>query len=781
MRVVAGLSLLFTQCLEPNDDDVGTRQYGEACDDVELCARGLVCAGDDVCRVLGEPGTSPLGGPCVATDFCQQGLVCAGSGTCDEPGAAGTSGVGETCADASDCQLGLYCEDTTCFGLQLPLWFGEECEQPELDAGAFRVYFEVPGEVRDFYRLPFPNDARMVAGHPDLSGHPTPGPLVPIVGDPVQTVVDALEADLTGWGNNQVTLLRFSDSVNFDTLEIGLPGTGTVGIVDVTPGDTFGELSIGRWTGSTGRGQYICHNWLALEPMVGRPFAPGHTYAAYITTGVQDTGGVAVAADADFGPMLLDTAPADARLGRAWSAYAPLRAWLAEADISPATIAGAAVFTVGDPTAPVRALRDAVHAAPAPVASAWHVCDGAGGPYATEADRGCSGATAPFTELQGTVSLPRFQTGTPPFKDAADGGGIDFAGGVPSVQGTESVVVSLTIPTGEMPEDGWPLVVYAHGTGGNYQSGPRDGTATLLSSVTLDDSTEVRFATLSFDAVLHGDRRHPENWDAAWLDVDPHAYDPDVLFFNPLNPRAARDNSLQAAADVFALVRWATAFDVPAEASPTGAAIRFDPDHLAYLGHSQGAVTGVAPFAYEPDLDVAVLSGGGALFIESLLHKTSPNDLSAAIAVGLADPGINRVHPVLNLAQAWVEPADAVNHAAYVLGAENPEDIAPRSVFQVYGVGDTYSPDETQIALARALRVPQAPGTSTPLESVSVATLPVSANRAAGTVTGLVALYERVGGRDAHFVFFDRADTRRQVSHFLATSVVDDAPTVVAP
>jgi hypothetical protein len=227
-------------------------------------------------------------------------------------------------------------------------------------------------------------------------------------------------------------------------------------------------------------------------------------------------------------------------------------------------------------------------------------------------------------------------------------------------------------------------------------------------------------------------------------------------------------------------VRFARSLDWDAATSPTGARVKIDPERVYYLGHSQGAVSGIAPLALEPDVSASVLSGGGGLLIESLLNKKLPNDLAAAIAIGLADPTLDRYHPVLNLAQAFAEPSDGVNHAGHLL-ADPLGDDPPRSVFQVYGVGDNYTPDETQIALARALRVAQMPGTSTPLQGITTATPPVRANRAAGRATGVVGLYERPGANDAHFVLFDRADTRRQVAHFFGTAARDGLPTVVAP
>ena len=60
-------------------------------------------------------------------------------------------------------------------------------------------------------------------------------------------------------------------------------------------------------------------------------------------------------------------------------------------------------------------------------------------------------------ELQGTVSLPQFQDGLPPFDT---GGFIDTLQGVPAKMRDEQAPVVLTLPHAPMPEDGYPVVVF---------------------------------------------------------------------------------------------------------------------------------------------------------------------------------------------------------------------------------------------------------------------------------------------------------------------------------
>ena len=754
-------------------------EHGEDCSAPEDCLEGLVCASDGVCLHPGELGTAGEGDDCDGNEFCQLGLVCDHDGECAPAGAPGTAGDGEDCGADEDCQVGLQCLDGECRGFQVPLWRGVECADP--GDGTFRVHFEVPGEdpPTEFYRLPFPNDARVVDGGLDLTGHPTPGVLIEQLGDLAAEILDTAAADLDAFGNGQAVLMRFSEEINYDTLVMDDPGVGTIFVLDVTTfsGD-FGTRRSGGFRAAGERGMYICGNWLAFTPAEGRPYEPGHTYAAVVTTEVRSQdGNDPVAQDDDFAAVIAGTEPADERLERAWEVYEPLRRWLDESGTDPATIAGAAVFTVQRPGDPVQALREAVHADEPPTVDGVILCeDGDPGPYADGTDRGCDGVHPDFHELQGTVRLPVFQAGVPPFKEPAHGGELADA-----PVDHDDVVFALTVPTAAMPAGGWPLVLVGHGDDGHYRSFVVDGLAERLAALRLDDGSDAPLAVLAIDGVVHGPRANPEAWDDAWLAVDPDAYDPAALFFNVLNPRAARDNALQAAADVFSLVRLAQTLQWDAGSSPTGEALHFDPDRVLYLGHGPGAVAGVTAVSQEPGVHAVGLAGAGGPALETLLGRTHPRSPLDTLKIALADTELHRHHPVLNLLQAVVERSDPINHAGAV--AHDPGDDPPRHVLQLVGLGDTSAPDASQAALARALYLDQVLNAQDPLDYLDVALPPVTGNLTVDglPVTAAAALHEPTGGAQAHDVLYELEGAVRQLDQFLGTAAVDGVPTVVQP
>src|SRR5262249_52204996 len=135
---------------------------------------------------------------------------------------------------------------------------------------------------------------------------------------------------------------------------------------------------------------------------------------------------------------------------------------------------------------------------------------------------------------------------------------------LPVVQRMESLRVALTIPLGAKPASGWPIVIYAHGTGGSYHSFINDGTAGRLAAQGL--------AVVSIDQVLHGPRNPGGN--------------PELDFFNFQNPLAARYNTVQGAADDFSVVRLIEGGGLD-YADPQGGALSFDASKIYFFGHSQ--------------------------------------------------------------------------------------------------------------------------------------------------------------------------------------------------
>ncbi len=736
----------------PDDTDTSSGLgQGEDCSEGQICAEGLVCAGDGTCQPEGAPGTSGEGDDCGASFQCLWGLVCASDGTCQQPGADGTGEAGENCGDDEDCMLFLECIDGVCAGFQPPYWTGATCEDPSTYPDDFKVFFEVDGSSPEFYRLPFPNDIRFRNGHVDLSGHANPGLLIPEFGNPVDDYFDMIENDLDGFGANSCVFFRFSKWINGATLD----NMSNLYIVNIDPSsDEYGEKAWSGYKGNNQRKLYICSNWLALCPSMGRPLLPSTTYAAILTSSIKDESGNNLGQDADFTTMLGSSEPSDSNMAAAWQDYTPLRDYISEQAMDGSSIAGAAVFTTESLFPIIQIVRDAVRYEAMPAASA----------LVTDTSQSA------FTTYTGTVTVPFYQAGTRPFATADQGGAIEYHPfGYPLLVEEEDVKFALTVPVGTPPVNGWPIVLYAHGTGGSEMSFVDNGVAGWMA--------QAGAAVMGLEQVQHGDRRKLSSSEAA-LEVN----SPERLFYNFINPYAARDNNVQSAADYFQLVRFVENFD-----TVTGEAILFDTDNIYFYGHSQGTQGPFIFAAHEPMVKGMILSGAGGCLIESFLNKENPVNVASAIRLVLMDPDLDKAHPLLNLIQLAMDVVDPVSHAPAVFRDTWAPDTYPhRHVFMSHGIGDTFTPEKTILALTKTLLLKQwsVPGYAFDTNVVEeIDSLPHSGTYYAGGdhVTAVLVQYEPGSSYDGHFVMTNHPDAIAQQIGFVETMIADGTPTLIDP
>ena len=758
----------------------GCTATGAACTLNDDCAAGWYCGPTRTCAAgSASADAGAAGSACIGDATCGHGLRCNLVGFSAECQPEGAADVGGACASSADCLGGLSCGASSDGGLTCQpapppgvpganMWAGETCSDP---AGQTQAYFRVPRGTGDgdFYRLPFPNDVRRSGGAIDLSGHPTPGP-GQLGYDVVQRWLTDLSATASGFSTYPTVLFRFSAEVDQNGT---LKSKDAIQWIDITQPASPVAVGFG-WTATTERGAYICNNWVGIRPALGQALIPGHTYAVVISTAVLDMSGHAIAVPGDLTALLSPTAPGDATLAAQWPKYQPLRDWAAHANVATTSILDATVFTVGLPGAIGAKLASAVAAAPAPTAAGWIRCGDAPSPCPqATGDRACGSADPAFDELQALVTLPIFQKGTEPYATPDAGGDFVYAAdGTPQVQGKEAVCMSLTVPKGTaMPAGGWPLLVYAHGTGGSYRSAITEGVAAREASIDDGSGGQYHVAVLGIDQVEHGPRRGTSQ------------DSPDNLFYNFANPLAARGNPLQGAADQMALVRFASTLDVPASQSPTGAEIKVG--SIAFWGHSQGATAGAIAMPYTSGVLGTVLSGEGASVIDALLGKKNPVDIADVLPVVLQeDPAkMGPYHPVLALLQNDLDAVDPLNHARALVA--QPTSMATlKHVFQPFGQGDTYAPPTTEQTFAVAAQLGEIaapPGvTGGPIVVGEPTAAPVGGNASAlGIVlTALVRQYAPASTYDGHFVAYDNAAAEADVDHFVGDVLAGKIPKV---
>ncbi len=793
-----GLALWVPACFDFKTDDADAdagimsgARLGERCANLADCRSGLTCSpetgtcvapGNKIegayCMLSAEcmpgyyctlerrcaaAGTGQPGDECADDGECASGLICAMSGltgTCTKAGVVDLDGA---CTQPSDCLAGLSCMSGTCQSAAMAPTWAAVC--PTEASAVPKALFAVPRTAAvssvDFYRLPFPNDIRKKNGRISLEGHPRPGARF-LTFDLVDRYLQAIEADSTGFGTNQATFLRFSVDIDMDSLG------GRVDLIDITPSSPdYGNAQGCAWNADNGRSAYVCDHFMTVQPRYGHPLRPGTTYMVVVKRGVMAKSGVAMERDDDFAAMLGAQAPADPDLAAAWVAYAPLRAYLADSKLTTklaeAELLVAAVFTTERLEDPLAGIEQALQAAPAPAISKLVRCGDPGvvspcddGKTGTEHERGCMAeANGAFDEYQGVINLPVFQKGKAPYEQPADGGGVELdATGVAQIQRSEDVCLALTVPKGAAPAAGWPLVVYSHGTGGSYRSAVEMGLAGELAAANV--------AVLGYDGALHANRKGESTKPVT------------ELVYNFLNPRAARDNALQAAADLIAIPRGLDGLG----------SLKIDKAHVALYGHSQGGNAASLAAGRDAGYGAVVLSGTGGTLMFSLLEKTKPVNVPQLLPFLLGETSVNETHPVLNLMQMYFERSDTVNFARRLFDEPlESRRLKPQHALHIYGTGDTYAPVRTQQLFATAARFPLASPEVDgyfSAQGFTYETPPLKANRAFGRVGSVSAamLQYAPAGYDGHFVSTSNPAARAAIQRFLTTFVSDDAPTI---
>ena len=790
-----GLSCSAGKCSPP----AGTTAAGAACQIGPECMSGM-CGPTRTCDA---PGTGVASDHCGGDADCSQGLRCAFDGTSLFPKcvAQGNKDYGQSCTTTRDCYQGLFCTASKCIapvfppGLALPKgippyipspvatpWPGAMCPAP-LMTGTVTARFHVPrpGDPMDgdFYKLPFPNDAaRDKMGTVSYANHPhDPSPAVGF--DVLKPYLDALSTE--PFGNYPTIYFTFDGQFDFASLTAA-GDDPQIRLVDLSGAQTdpsWGQRRGLSFVMTDGRNRYICNNYLAIRPGEGEPLKSGGLYAAIVRAGVKTrSDGSLVKADADLIALLGSSPPSDPALADAYAAYAPLRDYLGKAKptaIDPSQVLNATLFTVGKPPAIAAAMRSSVRAiATGPTVKSMTLCSaGATSPCPQhDGDRNCGAPDPNFDEIHAMVDIPIFQQGSPPYLTSQDGGNIDTSSNVVAPVRTESVCMALTIPKGTPPADGWPVALYAHGTGGSFRGHATDGTAAMLSNVDLGGGTKIGFAVLGIDQIGHGPRRCGGG-------ACTSTASPDDIVFNFVNPQAARFNYVQGAADQHTLVRLVETLAI--DATVTGTAIAFNPKKTVYWGHSQGATEGALFLASDSSIGGAVLSGEGGGLVEALTSKTSPIDIKDGLWVALSESSPSAVdvwHPVLSLLQNWVDPSDPIHFAALDGRPALPSGVAafPRNIFQPSGTSDTYTPFPVQFAYALAAGLTFVD----PVLDAKVTTSPsAQGNSTLGALMATTAFRQYMPtGYDGHFVAFRNDQAKIDVTKFLARVAHGDLPKV---
>ncbi len=641
--------------------------------------------------------------------------------------------------------------------------------------------FTVPAQVSalddaHFFDHPWPSDLRRDAdGSVRLDGYVNPY-LSPLV----QKYQQQLRGKIDGFSPFGAGYLSFAASVDPTTLPQDAKGsvapTSTLQLLDVDTGSPeVGSRHPIRVLYRDRVGDYyLAPHTVSWMPILGMPLRPKTKYAIVATTGLKTADGRAFAPNAPLSQVL----DGQGTLGAAW---APAIAQLAKAGVAKSSIAHLSVFTTSDPVGELIAASEVVRAMAPPKVT----------------DLAYKSPAGSYDRYEGHYSgSPNFQAdGTGPDATINQGfktNGGNFvlgADGKPAVQSTFSLRFLLTVPRASacpMPTSGYPIVLYAHGTGGDWYSFDQDGTADALAQQCI--------VGMGIDQIFHGARP------GAPAPGDPNAESEEsLLFFNVNNIISARTSPRQAALDEVARARMIATggLSISASVSHTGAAIQIDPKRIAFFGHSQGGLNGPLFLAVSDDARGGVLSGAGSAISYSLLEKTLPApSVSGLMEAFLSIQPANQdewteLHPIVSLVQTLIDATDPIHYYAALTRAPFAGHVV-KSILMTEGVnpdgtGDDYAPPRTIEDGAIVARLPllnpvvRDVPELTGFDGVAPVSAPLSGNFGSGKATGALAQFVPPAGVDGHFVVFYVPEARSLAAKFEASLLGDGVPTIGGP
>jgi pimeloyl-ACP methyl ester carboxylesterase len=468
------------------------------------------------------------------------------------------------------------------------------------------------------------------------------------------------------------------------------------------------------------------------SPVMGTQLREGTRYAAVLTSAVKSADGSPIFGAKELG--LLDESP-PARWKTTAEAYAHIKTFPA----LEGRITGITVFTTQRASDVLVAARNAianVAVAPAPTlafddpaivfdtpvkldALLGQAARATSGSRSGQERWGTDNPTGMAHDhiavvATGTTTIVRFvgeDTGTdgPEAETFTIG-----AGGVPVVHAIDTIPITIILPKGNVPADGFPVVIFGHGLGGS-----RTSALNLAEPLCAQG-----YAVVAIDMLNHGSRLSPADngnnlaskpgftgnktlRDGFSDESGSTAY---FAFFESfLNLSAMRDTIRQSALDfsrVAMLVQ--TKPSLAALAAPYSTTPKLDPTRVAYLGESFGTIVGADLAAIEPSIGFYVLDvAAGGIVDHAFPNSASIGDVAMNLAEQLyrTEGKLDRFHPLIGALQSIFDGADSLTFARHVLKDRftiEGKVIARRHILVIEAMNDETVPNVSTEALARS-------------------------------------------------------------------------------
>ena len=604
----------------------------------------------------------------------------------------------------------------------------------------------------DFFAFPYPSDLRKTAlGGPDLRAFPAWRSSVTLLSD----ALDIIHAEAVGFSPMSAVYIGFHVDLDAATLPDGVDATlgddASVYLLDVTPGSPqYGQRIAAVVTYNAAGGGYWDPRTLAIRPLYQLPLRTRTTYAAVVTTSVRGADGGALTppnAIRRFATDAGDGSPND-------ESMTPLRDALTQRGIPLETVLAATVFTTGDPAHQLRSLAEWLeNDQPVPPVSGLEIVQD----------------DARFDVYEGWFDSEEFFSGVAPYRNFGDGRISVGENGAPETRTPAQLRFALSVPKGEMPDEGWPVVLYGHGLGEDYRGFVRVAAGPLA---------DRGIAVFGIDPPLQGGRNPTGEADR---DL--------IVNLSITNIVAGREILRQAVCDTIQASRLVkSGLTIPAEISSTGQEVRLSSSKIGFFGHSEGAQVGALFLALHAGVDVGVLSEGGAGGAITLLELRLPDfDVAALVALALGiDNDVETFdleHPVVNVViQPLLDPADPLHVARHIF--LEPQVGGPVDLVMLEGFNDPLTPPPAIEALASVAGLPIAEPVGREIDGLSrqgVQSVPLPAADNLQSVDGETATGALLQFPDGdHYMIYRDANARWQLFEFVRTGLVEGR-TVVGP
>jgi hypothetical protein len=644
-----------------------------------------------------------------------------------------------------------------------------------------------------FYDFPYPSDLRLTkTGTPDLTGLPFPSFLTQMP----SLVASAMEHP--GFPVVPVAYFDFSAPLaSLDSTQVIVADvTSPILLVDVDPASSQrGTLTPVVATTPPMDG-WVTGNLLAVAARPGFVLYPDRKYAFVVMKALDDASGLPLTPPPALEELRLGKAPEGTNGAAALTLYQPLWDTLGKLGVDTANVAAATVFTTGDVVASNAQIAAAL-AAKYPVTIDDLV------PYADPPamqDR--------FCPLTGTITLPQFQQGTPPFNTE----GLFQLGsdGLPEMQGTQVVPVAISLPVGEMPAAGFPLVTYVHGSGGlstevidRGQWIPMMDTSTCAPG-TVDTWNNVTGCNIAGEGPAYVLAPFGFAMAGAAMPLNPERFPgaTETEYLNLGNLAAMRDTFRQGIIEQHMFLDALTSLTIdPATLGacagvtlPAGAtAFSFDASHLFEQGQSMGGMYANMISAADPRLKATLPTGAGGYWSYFILITPLIPNVAGLVGVSLlgTTKTLTFMHPGLSLFETASEAIDPMVSMPRV--ARRPLPGHPvRPIYEPVGQGDSFFPEATYDAMALAYGHKEAGTevwstmqTALTLEGLS-GIIPYSVvndvtSDTGAKYTGMVVQYVGDGIYDPHSIFTQLDTVKYQYGCFFSTFLTTGTAVVPTP